>query len=431
MPDYFFLTTYRKMHIWLSGLSSYLSHPGLPFGPEDASDRKDYASDTEASLQIVRDLILICQRLGLEELELKREENPKFKYRRDRDLRPQLRAASGIAERLEGLLELWDFLERFKALNAALARLPSVSREEFQSLGWLLSAELAKFQASATCSALDHRSSDGEFRFLIKRDIVVGIDFPGIQEQLEVILTEFFKILQLIRYIRDEMRQRFRIQKLLVLFGQCYHSYQGFVRLLDESRKYLESYEPEVVEAIFSTTFALKVETRKVFQERLVGVDREGGLTKAYAEMEDALGLIKNSFQECFINLIHLLNPSFDERRLFTDMNQRYQETVQLVEDLRLLYRLAREGEEDDQAWPRIIEAMDIFKKRSMQFLFFKDWEEVEAFDDRLRECEPGDRAHELHLFGIYLNALQGEVGKRAVLSKFRNQPLAAEASTR
>ncbi len=422
MPDYFQLNDFNKFGLWLHGLDCFHEHSGNLFGQSGPVPiQRNYVDDVKTSLQIVEDLRLLAEQMGRRELEQLRRKDPTLLFQLDKNPRGQLQRHRSSAARLKGFLTFWVFLEQYKVLATSLIRLPHLSRQEFKALSYLLSSHMERFLASDAHQELQPCTADSEFRYLIQRDVVLHLEMPGVREQVELILVEFFQILRLIRYIGDEMKVRFQVRKLLVLFAYCYRSYLDFIRLLNNSRDYLDRYQPEIVEAIFSTTFALKMETRKVFKERLVTIEPDMPVNKVYAEMEDALGLVQNAFQECFINLVQLLNPGFDERRFFDDLRQSYEETLRLLDDLELMHRLAGEARASDQDedWEDVRNTLKRFDQASKKRLFFKDWQDFEDFDREFDDCPPGERPFALHRFEIFLTTLLSEVRKRTVLSKF------------
>ncbi|HSR69177.1 MAG TPA: hypothetical protein VLU25_14670 [Acidobacteriota bacterium] len=428
MADYFHLSDFKKFDMWLDALVVFHGKPGLPFGFNGEELQRNFLVDVRTSMQIVQDLLTLADALLRRELEHYKMADPTIAIHSDQDPRLEARRIRKLQAEMAGFLDFWDFLEQFRIVGTSTLRLEHFSRLEFKSLGSILTNRIEQFRQGEAFKNLGVGASNSEFRYLVQRDIVLSLEMPGVQEQVERIFLDFFHILQLIRYIQEEMRRQFRVRKLLVLFGYCFHAYQRFLDLLSESRDYLDRYQPEIVEAIFSTTFALKMETKKVFEERLENVADEERVRKAYAEMEDALGLVQNAFRECFINLVHLLNPDFDERRLFEDMRHLYKQTLKLIEELTQLHDMAKSARDDgkDESFSQVLATLVHFEKTSKRLLFFKDWQDIEDFVQELDECDPAERPFALHRFEIFLTTLLSEVGKRTILSKFRESDGAA-----
>ncbi|HSR51294.1 MAG TPA: hypothetical protein VLV83_10730 [Acidobacteriota bacterium] len=426
MADYFHLSDFKKFEMWLDALVVFHGNPGLSFGKDEQKEelQRNFLIDVRTSMQIVQDLLSLSDAMLRRELEHYKMADPTIAIHADQDPRLEARRIGKLQAEMADFLDFWDFLEQFRILGTSSLRLEHFSRLEFKSLGSVLTGRIERFRQSDAYGNLGVGASNADFRYLVQRDIVMSLEMPGIQEQVERIFLDFFHILQLIRYIQQEMRRQFRVRKLLVLFEYCFYAYQGFLDLLNESRDYLDRYQPEIVEAIFSTTFALKMETKKVFEERLENVAEEEQTRKAYAVMEDALGLVQNAFRECFINMVHLLNPDFDERRLFEDMWERYKQTVKLISELTELHDMAKSARDDgkDSSFNEVVATLERFEKSSKRLLFFKDWQDIEDFVQELTECDPAERPFALHRFEIFLTTLLSEVSKRTVLSKFRDQ---------
>lgn len=420
MPDFFELRPFESFEIWLNSLLASHQVRDSPFRARDAElIQRNYLPDLRTTLEVLETMDELLRQAAAEMAAQQKGDSDLIRRPAEQTPREELLRRADGRPHLADLANFWEFLDRLRLLGNSLLRLDHLSRMEYRNFGDLFSEAAGRFQSSGHFDLLRSGSANSAFRYLVQREIVRSLEIPGIQEQLEVIFADFFNILRHIKFIGDEMKNTFKPRKLLILFGYCYHSHLKFLTLLQESRGYLDRYEPELVDAIFSTSFALKMETKKVFEQRLGNIESEKRIKRLYAEMEDAQGLIQNAFRECFVNLVRLLNPQFDERRLFEDMRKRYDDTLTLIDDLVLLDRLSREAGDDPELWTDLLATLERFQATSMRSLFFKDWEAIEEADRELRASPPDDRGFLLHSFSIFLTTLLSEVSKRSVLSKF------------
>lgn len=426
MEDYFGLDLFREFELWLNGLLAHHKHTGLPFGKKrPVALNRDFREDIRTSLKVVQDLCTLSQEILESEIDEVNRLNPGLELISDQeDFKQQIRQNQSYASRVDAVINFWDFLDQFKLIGLSLARFPHISRKEFKAFGFVLTDQITRLKRSDAYIYLKKKSFNWEFHHILQRDIVSYVDLGGIREQLEHIFMEFFQILSVIQYLKNEMSKQFKPRKLMILFIYCYFSIRSFLKLLENSREYLGNYQPEIVDAMFSTSFALKMETRKVFSEKLLDLENEKKINVVYAHMEDALGLLQNALRESFVGLIRLLNPNFDELGIFTDLAQRFDDTQILLQNLNHLYRLSVESESttQDAGWTDLRSEMRKFQDSSMRFLFFKDWQTFEQFDLEFRDCSSAERSFVLHRFEVYVSTLIGEVRKRSVLGKFKKR---------
>lgn len=423
MTDLFKLSPFEEFELWLNGLTAHYKSAGIPLGEKKTVDlNRDFREDVRTALQVVQDLISRSYQIVEAEVLEIRETDPSFLLNPDQDLKKQIRHYQRHARRIDEFLGFLDFTEHYKTLALSLIRLPHVSRREFRAFGFVLIQETGRLKKSEAHIYLKKRFYDWKFQHLIQRDIVSAVEMEGVREQLERVFLEFFHILSVIKYIQREMRRSFKFRKFVILFVDCHLSFKKFLRLLDDTYRYVDNYQPEIAGWIHSTMSALRLEMRKVFGRELGNLESLKKIDEIYAHMENACGLLQHAFQDSFINLIHLLNPRFNEFEIFEDLPQRYQESVILLNDLRRLHQMVKDvaGTTPDHAeWAEASETLQLFRDTSMKFLMFKDWQTCEQFIDELQYAQAPDRSFLLHRFEIYLSTLIGEVQKRSVFDKF------------
>ncbi len=413
MTEIYSLSPFQEFELWLNGLRTYHENPGAPLESSGAGFRKDFVEEVDTSLKIAGDLVRLA------DLVLRKDTITETPAGRPTNSTRTLEAQPCGLEDFAELMEFRDFLEPFNIIGSRLSG--RVSQIEFQAFGCLLTAQIQRLQKSRLYARMRRHEDEPQLNELLQQSIIP--ETPTIPDQMEDVLVEFLRNLRVIRYIQDEMRRNFEFRKLLVLFGHCYQCYYSFIRMLKPRREQLHLYRPDIVEGIYSTTFALKLETGKVFTDGLSDIDSQTESKRAYAEMEDALGSIENAFRETFSNLVKLLNPSFDDERLHEDLKRSYEETVLLVEDLTLLRDFIKvvceEHREDENGWEQVPKTLKGFQETSMRYLFFKDWLAFEKFHRELLQSEDSGRRQVLHRFEVYLSTLLSEVKKRSVLSRF------------
>ncbi len=427
MADLFSLNVFEEFELWLNSLLAHNRQPGIAFGSQKAIrlDR-DFREEIRTTLQILHDLILMCQQISAAELRSIQKTEPSVPLDPDKDLRRQFRQYKGFARRIEEFVQFWDALESCRVLSLTLLRLPHLSRKEFKSFAFFLSEQINKFLKSGSAAYLKKKLYEWRFQHMLQRDILGHVDMEGIKEQMELVFLDFFQILSIVNYMDVQMRKEFKFRKLMMLFYYCYFRSRRLLKLLDETQKYHFLHHPELAEAVETTMLALKMENRRIFNGELRDLESKERIDIIYGQMQNALGLTQNALQQSFISIVHLLNPGFDEFEVFENLPRRYRESVILLNDLEQLHQTLQ-GEEEQlvSSWPEVRAQVDHFRNTSMKFLFFRDWNSFEEFCDEIDSCAPRERVFIIHRFQIYISTLIGEVRKRAVLGKCK--PASAE----
>ncbi|MBI4445727.1 MAG: hypothetical protein HY645_07425 [Acidobacteria bacterium] len=431
MSNLFVLSRFDQFELWLNGLAALHRRNGLPFSrtiplPLD----RDFQEEVRTSVQIAQDLIALAGPLAESEMKEAREADPSLQFNSAQDWKKQIRDYRRHARRIDEFLAFVNFLEQYKTIALALIRLPRVSRQEFKSLSSILLHEIERLRRSESQIYLKRKSYDWRAHHLIQRELLSSIEMEGIREQLEQVFEEFFRIISIIKYLQQEIWRNFKSRKVLALLSECYHSYRAFLKHLDETCKYLDHYLPELATLIYSTRCALKLEIKKVFSQELRDLELKRKIEEVYSHVENACGLLHHAFQDSFLQLIHVLKPSFNEFELFEDLTRRFQETLQLLTDLTHLRETVRSlADPGPLAWEQFDEELRTFQGASMHFLMFRDWQTFDQFAQELQATGGEERVFLLHRFEIYLSTLIGEVEKRAVLRKFQGG-ISGSAST-
>jgi hypothetical protein len=127
-----------------------------------------------------------------------------------------------------------------------------------------------------------------------------------------------------------------------------------------------------------------------------------------------------NAFQQSFINLAHILNPTFNEFELFEELGRKHRESMALLNGLKEVYRVVSSDSQQavsEAKYAEVKHTLEQFKNTSMKYLFFKDWSTFEQFSEELEKGNPEERVFVQHRLAVYVSTLIGEVQKRTVLS--------------
>ena len=137
-----------------------------------------------------------------------------------------------------------------------------------------------------------------------------------------------------------------------------------------------------------------------------------------------AYGLLHNCFQQCVVSTARGIQPSITGAELFDDFTLLREQSIVLVEALRVLIQQT-EGAESSRtldSYFGLSEGLKMFKQGYMHYLIYRDWAEFDASSDKILEARTEFELWPLlGQFTTYLETLMGHVQMREVL---QNNPL-------
>lgn len=419
MEKVFSLNSAEEFELWLESLRVYYQQStGGAASDHSLPSEHNFRGELRSALEVIGDLVERCPTLLAEMINSDHPE--KLSFRTEKELTRFIREHDQLKAKLQGLLDFWEYLRRCRVLGLSVARHHKVSRPEFRAFGLLMNDQIEAFLAGESWGSMARKHSDYTFHHIIHRDILSSVEIQGTREELERVFHHFFAVLTAVQYAQTQIQSSFKYQKLRILLSYCYHGYQQFLTTLDQANQYLRYTQPDLAEAVEAIRFGLKLEVRRIFDQELGEVTSEQKLHEIYSNIESGLGLLRHASRQSFTSLVRELNPQFNELDLFLELRNQQSASVQLKEDLKELYDLARDPktQHSESDFAHLLKSLTRFRRGSMRVLFFKDWHPFEQFHRELEASESRERAFILHRFEVYLSTLIGEVGKRAILHR-------------
>jgi translation elongation factor EF-G len=180
---------------------------------------------------------------------------------------------------------------------------------------------------------------------------------------------------------------------------------------------------PEVteqcVDTLDATIFAMSQEIKKVFSYELVGLVYLRHAPPIFAKVENSHGLLKNSLQQSIVQISQAFDSHFDGKQLFSTYTTRLEQSQRLLQEIASLLETVHQFEDiaDHEGLQPLLRSFEEFRQSSLKYLMFKDWEEFEKFMEEIEASKTREALRfALHKFRIFMEALLGEVSKRAVL---------------
>jgi hypothetical protein len=248
---------------------------------------------------------------------------------------------------------------------------------------------------------------------------------------MSVIFSQLTRSLEQLRLVETLLRQDAPLKQTLPIFTAVHEEARALVEFIEKRAIRTKEIDGTVFDALDCTGYAVGVELARVFGRELVGLASLRQPPAIYTKIENAHGLLRDSFQQTLVALAQVFDPTFAGADFFQSFRSRLEQSLVLRRDLWTLLQLVLQAEKDRDRRPLapLLERLDAFRDGSLRFLMYKDWEPFERF---VAEVSAARGAVEvtpvLHRFGTYLEALFGQINMRIVLADHPfNYPALAE----
>ena len=236
-----------------------------------------------------------------------------------------------------------------------------------------------------------------------------------------VILNQLLWSLEQLRLIETLIRQDAPLKQTLPIFTLVHEETRRLIEFVENRAVRTVELDSVVFDALDCTGYALGVELSRVFGRELTGLLSLRQSPAIYTKVENAHGLLRDSFQQTLIALIQVFDPTFDGAQLFQSFHSRLEQSLSLRRDLWMLLQLVLQAEKDRDRRPLapLLERLETFRERSLRFLMYKDWESFERFVAEVLAARGAvELTPVLHRFGTYLEALFGQINMRNILAE-------------
>lgn len=237
---------------------------------------------------------------------------------------------------------------------------------------------------------------------------------------MSAIFSQLTQMLEQLRLIETLLKQDAPLKQTLAIFTLVHEETRAFVDFIEKRAIHTEEIDGAVFDALDCTGYAIGVELTRVFGRELVGLAALRQSPAIYTKVENAHGLLRDSFQQSLVSLAQAFDPTFDGAHFFHSFRSRLEQSLVLRSDLWTLLQLVLRAEHDRDRRPLVplLERLDAFREGSLRFLMYKDWETYERFVAEVLAARGAvELAPVLHRFGTYLEALFGQINMRMALA--------------
>jgi hypothetical protein len=237
---------------------------------------------------------------------------------------------------------------------------------------------------------------------------------------MSVIFSRLVELLEQLRVVETLLRQDAPLKQALAIFTLVHEESRSLIEFIERRAVRTEEIDGKVFDALDCTGYAVGVELSRVFGRELVGLVSLRQSPAIYTKVENAHGLLRDSFRQSLLALTQVFDPTLDGSLFLQFFHARLEQSLSLRRDLWLLLQLVLQAEKDRDRRPLapLLAHLDDFQQGSLSFLMYKDWETFERFAAEVHAARGAvELTPVLHRFGTYLEALFGQINMRTVLA--------------
>ncbi len=292
-----------------------------------------------------------------------------------------------------------------------------------------------EFQRSQVIRQLERHVRAGHplCRHIELQDVTERLAPDAFAADMSVIINQLTGSLEQLSLIEKLLRQDAPLKQALPIFTLVYEETRRLIEFIEQRAVRTVEHDSVVFDALDCASYALSVELARVFGRELTGIVSLRQSPAIYTKVENAHGLLRDSFQQTLVALMQVFDSTFTGSRLFSSFHSRLEQSLLLRHDLWMLLQLVLQAEKDRERRPLapLLERLENFREGGLRFLMYKDWESFERFAAEVLAARGAvELTPVLHRFGTYLEALFGQVNMRALLAEhtFDYPPLAEDA---
>ena len=382
---------WRDLSLWLRGIESFFDlemHPSVEAG---GAGRSDLTNETRILHQALQKALHLAASCGQQLVRMGRERD------------------APLAESLSDLIVLCEH---------ALGDRP-VGVRHWQSLANLFMQHVFSSSAARDLFLIARQAEEDDLHPKLRVAIELCPE-ARLRDDLRHIFVALTRMSWWLQRIEAELQRDLPLKVTLPIFVLIHREARELISFIEGRALRTEGLGEQIFNTLDASAYALSMELKKVFAHELVGVIESREAPFIYARIEDATGLLTDCFQQTIVTIAQLFDGSINGASLFPSFHTRLEQSLKLRQDLWNLLQSVRsvERERHQLSINSLIERLEEFRRGSMRYLMYKDWESLERFIEEVSTAHGlSELVPVLHRFSVYLEALFGQVNMRLVLA--------------
>ncbi len=418
-----------ELEMWINGFERFFKIQNLPLS--DYERQNILSKDFSGELKLAGDVTARMSQLCIELISREKQNLLNF----ERYIENEFKNATFPDYFLEKILEepspedsitiLLDSLSDMRVVINELCRKENISYQVFTSIGHIITREIKRCKYIDLLITYKYKPHYDKIQNKKLSVIVKGIKDDGLKQSVAKAFLELFRMLNYLKYVEIALKLDRPLKNSLMIFSLIKSDLLILIDYLESKIVKNDKYSEHIRESFDGTIYAMSMELKKVFNHELVGVIYMKQPQTIYAKVENSHGLIRDSIQNSIVQIAQIFDKNFDGIEIFQNLSNRLKESLKLREDLKSLISFIKDFQKDmdKKDVTTLIERLAEFRDISLKYLMYRDWDDFERFMEEVIITSGSSSLMDvLHRFEIYLEALLGEVNKRAVLQNYKEE---------
>src|SRR5438128_4116255 len=318
-----------------------------------------------------------------------------------------------------GLTLLRDAFEDLHVLLTDLVRLSRIPYATFTSVGRILYREIRRSHLLALLIDRKFKPIHDRITNPTVAALIRSIPEDHARRQAAKVFLELFRLLHYLEFADPERVAEEDLKNTILVFALITSETRLLLAYIE--RRVLRNVDAEsrLHEIYDSFVYSLPFEMKKVISTELVDISVARQPDIVRARVENSHGILKDCFQQSLVQLAQVFNPLVQGHDIFSDFTAKFEQSVELREQLARLVRVVREfqSRRDDASAAEMKEAISRFYDTDMKYLMYRDWSGFELFFIEILKCPSLSALLQIsHRFETFLSTLHREVQKRSIL---------------
>ena len=412
-----------ELEMWLRAFERFFRVKNQPLSEREAKHLalRNWSEELRLVDNVARRAVQLCTAILTEDqVNLTRFDKYVEGYlKKDDTVDPYVEKLLRQASPEAGLTLLRDALEDLHVLLTDLVRLSRIPYATFTAVGRILYREIRRSTLLALLIDRKFKPIHDRITNPAVGAIIRGIHDGGARRQAAKIFLELFRLLHYLEFADPERVAEDELKNTILVFALITSEARLLLAYIE--RRALKTIDPEsrLHEIYDSFVYSLPFEMKKVISTELVDISVARQPDIVRARVENSHGILKDCFQQSLVQLAQVFDPLVQGRDIFEDFTAKFEQSVELREQLGRLVHFVREFQihRDDTRAADMKEAISQFYDTDMKYLMYRDWSGFELFFIEILKCPSLAALLQIsHRFETFLSTLHREVQKRSIL---------------
>jgi len=416
-----------ELEMWINSFERFFRIGNHPLS--EYEQQEILSKDFSEELKIVHSVSVRMSHICTEILTRERQHLIQFERYVENELRKDFILDAFLEKLIEqpspedSMTLLLDSLSDIRTLLIDITKSSHISYQTFTAIGKILNREIKRCKYIDLLITYKFKPHYDKIHNKRLAAIVKNIIDDQLRQHVAKVFLELFRIVNYLKFVEVALKLDRPLKNTLMIFVLIRSDLNLLMEFMEHKIIANPALPRQLVDSIDAILYALKMELKKVFNHELVGLVYMRQAQMIFVKVENSHGLIRDCLQNAIVQIAQVFDAQFDGSEIFQNLSTRLKESLKLRDDLRGLVQFIHDYQKrvDQEEITRLIERLALFRDLSLKYLMYRDWDDFEKFmEEIIIATGRSELVDVLHRFEVFLEALLGEVNKRAVLTTYQ-----------